>query len=74
MRVAAIHAALAESRGLDTATQREHWRSARNLYVQSIAIWDDMQKRGILTADDASKPQAAARELKRCDASLRQLS
>jgi len=74
MRVAAIHAALAESRGLDTATQREHWRSARDLYVQSVAIWDDMQKRGILTADDASKPQAAARELKRCDASLRQLS
>ena len=74
MRVAAIHAALAESRGPDTATHREHWRSARDLYVQSVAIWDDMQKRGILTADDASKPQAAARELKRCDASLRQLS
>jgi eukaryotic-like serine/threonine-protein kinase len=74
MRVAAIHAALADSRGFDTATQREHWRSARGLYVQSIAIWDDMQKRGILTADDASKPQVAARELKRCEASLRQLS
>jgi len=32
-----------------------------------------MQKRGILTADDASKPKDAARELNRCDASLRQL-
>jgi tetratricopeptide (TPR) repeat protein len=74
MRVAAIHAALAESRGPDTATHREHWRSARDLYAQSIAIWDDMQRRGILTADDASKPQVAARELKRCEASLRQLS
>ena len=47
---------------------------ARDLYVQSIAIWDDMQKRGILTADDAAKPQNAARELERCDALLRRLS
>jgi tetratricopeptide (TPR) repeat protein/tRNA A-37 threonylcarbamoyl transferase component Bud32 len=74
MRIAATYAALGESPGLGAATQREHWRSARELYVQSLAIWEDMQKRGILTADDAPKPQDAAREIKRCDASLRQLS
>ena len=42
-------------RKLGAAEQREHWRTARDLYTQSLAVWQDMQKRGILTAEDRTK-------------------
>ena len=74
MRVAAAHAALGASAKLGRAEQREHWRTARDLYAKSLAVWQDMQKRGILTAEDRTKPQEIASELERCDASLRKLA
>ncbi len=43
------------------------------MYARSLAIWQDMQKRGILTGEDPTKPQEVAREIAQCDASLRQL-
>jgi tetratricopeptide (TPR) repeat protein len=49
---------------------REHWRTARNMYQQSLAIWNDLRSRGTLAGDDASKPEQAARELARCDAAI----
>ena len=52
MRVAAIHAALGASPKLGAAEKREHWRTARDLYARSLEVWQDMQKRGILTAED----------------------
>jgi len=52
---------------------RQHWRTARNLYARSLEVWQDMQKRGILTAEDRTKPQEVAREIARCDAALRRL-
>jgi eukaryotic-like serine/threonine-protein kinase len=73
MRVAAVHAALGVSSELGAAEQRQHWRTARNLYAQSLDVWQDMQKRGILTAEDATKPQDVAREIARCDGALREL-
>ena len=44
------------------------------MYVQSQSTWQDMQKRGILTADNAGKPQEVARGIARCDEALRKLS
>ena len=74
MRVAAAYAALGASGKLDAAERLEHWHTARDLYSRSLAVWQDMQKRGILTAEDRTKPQEIARELARCDASLRELA
>jgi tetratricopeptide (TPR) repeat protein len=74
MRVAAAYAAVGASGNLGAAELREHWGTARDLYARSLDIWEDMQKRGILTAEDATKPQEVARELARCDASLRRLA
>jgi hypothetical protein len=73
MRVAATHAALGASARLGESLQREHWRSARDMYARSLEIWEDMQKRGILTAEDSTKPQDVAREIARCDATLQKL-
>lgn len=74
MRVAAIYAALGNTADIGAAEQREQWQTARDLYVRSLAVWQDMQKRGILTAEDRTKPQEVAREIARCEASLRQLA
>ena len=74
MRVAAAYAALGASGKLGAAERREHWHTARDLYARSLAVWQDMQKRGILTAEDRTKPEEIARELERCDASLRELA
>lgn len=72
-RVAAIYAALGASANIGTAERRQHWGTARDLNARSLAIWQDMQKRGILTAEDAAKPEEIAREIARCDDSLRRL-
>ena len=71
MRVAAIHAALGADVKLGAAERREHWRKARELYSQSLHVWQDMEKRGILTAEDRTKPQEVAAEIARCDAALK---
>ena len=44
------------------------------MYVRSLQIWQDMQKRGILTGEDAARPEEAAREIAQCHASLRRLA
>ena len=72
MRVGAIHAALGASVDLDPAERRQHWLTARDLYARSLGIWKDMQQRGILTAEDAARPQEVGGEVERCDAALRQ--
>ena len=74
MSLATTHAGLAESKRADLTQRREHWRAARDMYVRSQAIWQDLQNRGILTADSAEKPQEVARGIARCDEALRQLS
>jgi hypothetical protein len=74
MCVAAAHAALGASPKFGAAQKQEHWRTARDLYAQSLDVCQNMQQRGILTAEDAAKPQEVARELARCDASLRRLA
>jgi len=72
--VAATHAELAGSKSADLTQRREHWRAARDMYVRSQAIWQDMQQRGILTGDNDEKPQEVARGIAQCDEALRKLS
>jgi tetratricopeptide (TPR) repeat protein len=72
-RAAAVYATLGASTNLDTAERRQHWSKARDLYARSLEVWQDMQKRGILTAEDRTKPQDVTREIERCDGALRQL-
>jgi tetratricopeptide (TPR) repeat protein len=74
IHLAATHAGLAQSKSADLSQRREHWHAARNMYVQSQAIWQDMQNRGILTGDYAEVPQEVARGIAQCDEALRKLS
>jgi hypothetical protein len=53
------------------AEQPEHRLAARNMYARSLKIWQDMQKRGLLTAEDSAKSKEVAREIAKCDAFLR---
>jgi eukaryotic-like serine/threonine-protein kinase len=62
--------ALAGARELNASQQREHWRAARDLFQRSRAIWQDMQQRGILTADNMPKLNETVREIAKCDAML----
>ena len=73
MRIGAIHAALGDAKSLVTAERRQHWQTARGLFGQSLDVWQDMQKRGILTAEDRTKPQDVTAAIARCDAALREL-
>jgi tetratricopeptide (TPR) repeat protein len=74
MRIAAAHAALGASGRLGAAERQQHWQTARDLFNQSLTVWQDMQRRGILTAEDRTKPEEITRELARCDAALRGLA
>jgi eukaryotic-like serine/threonine-protein kinase len=65
------YAAIATSENVPPAEHPEYWIAARNMYAQSLKIWRDMQKRGILTAEDSAKPEVVAREIAKCDAFLR---
>jgi tetratricopeptide (TPR) repeat protein/tRNA A-37 threonylcarbamoyl transferase component Bud32 len=67
MRVAAAYAALGASGEFGAEERREHGRTARELYAESLAVWQDMQRHGTLTADDAAKPSEVTRELARLD-------
>ena len=73
MRFGDIHAALGASENLGAAERRLHWQNARDFYVQSLDVWQDMQERGILTAEDRTKPQDVTAAISRCDESLRSL-
>jgi tetratricopeptide (TPR) repeat protein len=68
--LAEAHAALAVSRHTPPGEVRRHWSAARDLFQRSGDIWQDMRRRRILTAIDARKPEAVAREVARCDAML----
>jgi hypothetical protein len=68
-----VHVALAEA-ATTTGEQREQWQKARETYVQSLEIWDDMRRRGLHTALDEGSPDVVGREIARCDANLSRLS
>ena len=65
------YAELARSSKSPSSEQQEHWRVARDLYRHSLEIWQDIQKRGTLSAELATKPGEASRRLAECEAALR---
>ena len=73
MRVAAIYAALGASANARRSRATGALAYGARAVCQSLDVWQDMQKRGILTAEDAEKPQEVPDEIARCDASLRRL-
>jgi tetratricopeptide (TPR) repeat protein/predicted Ser/Thr protein kinase len=50
---------------------REHWRTAREMYQQSLDIWNDLRARGILAGDDAARPDEVTGSIAKCDAQLK---
>jgi eukaryotic-like serine/threonine-protein kinase len=73
-RLAQTYVSLAASRNATATKQWERWHAARNMYAQSLKIYQDMQQRGFLTGADTAKPQEVAREIARCHAHLRRSS
>ena len=65
------YAELARSSKSPSSEQQEHWRVARDLYRHSLEIWHNIQKRGTLSAELATKPEEASRRLAECEAALR---
>lgn len=46
------------------------WRNARRMYEAALGIWNDLRARGLLPADDATKPQELSDAIAKCDAAL----
>lgn len=68
--VAEAYVVLAGSPGLTPADQAGHWRTACDLWTQSLPMAEDMLRRGFLTGVDTEVPATVAREIKRCNAAL----
>jgi hypothetical protein len=63
-------ASLAASERISADERKQHWRSARNLYVQSLGIWQDLQTRNILALADRGKKDAVLPKIAECDAAF----
>ena len=70
LHLGAAQAALADSKKASAGQEQEHWRAARDFFQHSLAIWQDMKLRGVLTADNAPKLDETVREIAKCDAAL----
>ncbi|HWM84320.1 MAG TPA: serine/threonine-protein kinase, partial [Kofleriaceae bacterium] len=68
--LADAHAALASDVRAPRAERQALWRTARDLYRASFDYWAELRRRGMLSAVDAGRPDATAREIARCDAAL----
>ena len=68
--LAEAYAALATSSESTATEAGEQWRAARAMFHESLDIWQDQQQRGILSGEDAAKPQETAAEIAQCDAAL----
>ena len=64
------YAALAADPRATPAERQARWRSARDAHRRSFEFWRDLRGRGMLSAVDAGKPDAAAVEVARCEQAL----
>jgi non-specific serine/threonine protein kinase/serine/threonine-protein kinase len=64
------YAELAISSVTPSKNSGEDWGIALSLFEQSLAIWQDLQNRGLLAADDAAKPDELRSKIARCNAAL----
>ncbi len=70
-QLGACHAALGAKNG--TGKGSEHWRAARDAYQKGLEIYQDMKSKGTLSASDAGKPDELAKEIAKCDDSLKKV-
>ncbi len=63
-------ATLAASYSKSLLQSHKAWQSARDLYVRSHEIWQDLAKRSILGDADKGKDVIVLRKIARCDAAL----
>lgn len=52
----------------------QHWRKARQAYQHSLELFQELQRKGALTQEYASKPDEITRAIARCDAALAKLN
>lgn len=52
------------------AEVKDRWRAARDSYQRALDIWQDLQARRTLAADDVPKLSEAVNEIAKCDAAL----
>jgi tetratricopeptide (TPR) repeat protein len=69
MLVGHTYTALATSSGATPAERSERRREACSTYARSNAIWQDMQRRGILTGDVVQYRDEVARRVASCETS-----
>ncbi len=65
------YSTLAVRRQNNPDEQRKYWLAAREMYERSLQIWQDMRSRGILSSFNQEKPEAAAREIEKCNFALK---
>ena len=64
-------AILADNKSLPMAERQSSWRAARSLYVRSLEIWQDLEKRKILVQADSGKDAIVLRKIALCDSALK---
>jgi hypothetical protein len=69
--LAEAEATIATSESMAADDRQKRLRSARNLYVRSLEIWQDLETRNIVAPSDRSKKDAVLRKIAACDAALR---
>ncbi len=68
--LAQAEASLAGSQSLPADERSKRWQSARNFYARSLEIWQDLQKRNVLSQTDRGKQELVSRQIARCEAAL----
>jgi eukaryotic-like serine/threonine-protein kinase len=64
------YATLAADERAPKSERQARWRSARDAHRRSFEFWRDLRDRGLLSAVDAGRPDAAAREVARSEQAL----
>ena len=66
----ALNATRAQQSTLLPVDRESHLRAAVDWYRRSLLAWQHVQQRVMLSGADAAKPDAAAHELRACEAAL----
>jgi tetratricopeptide (TPR) repeat protein len=73
LQLAASHTGWASKPGEPSTVQVEQWQHAKDAFTRSLAIYQEMKTKGILSPADATKPDEIAAELAKCESALSSL-
>jgi serine/threonine protein kinase len=68
-RLGDLHTFLAEN-GHPTNLKFDRWREAKNYYMNSLKIWDEIRRRHLLSEAEVEEADKVADELAKCDQKL----